>query len=244
MKTQPLYIFLLLLCVLIAGCKKSGCFEEAGSLTRVQRSVMPFHQIDLHDNINLVLTQDTTEAITVEAGSQLIPNIVTTIENNILTIENKVACNWLRRPGETNNVYVSVKNLVKLNYNASGNVTSTNALTGNNIHFVSEKGAGNVNVTVKARFVGAYIHYENADFTLKGHADVCFSYINARGSIDSKDLEVKKMVMEYGGVRDATVYVTEDLNVILYHSGNLYYKGNPSLLSLKTHSTGRLIQLP
>ncbi len=49
--------------------------------------------------------------------------------------------------------------------------------------------------------------------------------------------------MEYGGVRNATINVSESLDLIIYHTGNVYYKGTPQI-KLQTHSSGRLLQLP
>jgi hypothetical protein len=240
------YILILagIICILMAGCKKASCFEKAGNLTRVQRSTATFNQIDLKDNINLILTQDTAEAITIEAGTYLIPNIATTVENNILTIENKTTCNWLRQPGEKIDVYVSVKNLEKLSYNASGNVTTTNTIYTDHILIESKEGAGNLDMTLEALVITAYLSKENADFTLRGKANVCHSYTNSRGSVDFKDLEVKTMNIEYGSVRDAVFYATEEINAIIYHTGNLYYKGNPAIINKTFHSTGKLLHIP
>ena len=108
---------------------------------------------------------------------------------------------------------------------------------------LSEVGAGNVDVTLNARQTFSYIMDENADFTFHGKTDVCWSYTNSRGTINFGDFEVKKMIIEYGSVRDATINVTEDLNAIIYYKGNLFYKGTPTISKDEVHSSGRLIHL-
>jgi len=237
-------IILVVALLAFSRCKKPGCFETAGRMVTTERAASPFHQIDLNDKINLILTQDTTEKIKVEAGEHLQPNVSTTIKDGILTIDNNTHCNWLRNPSENINVYVSVKSLEKVLYNGSGNITSTNTLKGDNLGFYSRKGAGNIDVLMDVRQAFAYIYSENADFRFSGKVDVCWSYTNARGSIDFSNLQVKKYIIEYGGVRDTYIQVSEDIDAIIYHTGNLYYKGNPAKIKTVYHHTGRLIHQP
>jgi hypothetical protein len=235
--------FFFLLIIASTGCQKPSCFADAGPVTKTVRTASSFTKIVLYDNIDLVLTQDTVEGIVVEGGQNLLPQIETSISENILTLKNNVDCNWLRRPGEKITVYASVKNLEQVDYNGSGNITSTNTLTAPTLFFYSYEGAGNIDVSLQADVAGAYIHQENADITLHGSSNHFFTYTNARGSIDLKDLQVKNMVIEYGSVRNATINVTESLDAIIYHTGNLYYKGSPTI-KLVTHSTGKLLHLP
>src|SRR5215212_5594400 len=124
MKKQ-LIIYCLIL-FLFQHCKKPGCFSDAGPMVSVKRQVSSFHRIDLYNNINLVLVQDTIESITVEAPKNIEPNISATIQNGILTLHNNTGCKWLRNPSENLKVYVGVKNLDYINYAGSGNITSAN----------------------------------------------------------------------------------------------------------------------
>ncbi len=114
-------------------------------------------------------------------------------------------------------------------------------MNADNITFYSEKGAGNIEVILNAVQTFSYIMDEDADFTFHGTSDACYSYTNSRGSIDFSDFVVKKMIIEYGGLRDATINVTDDLNSILYYKGNLFYKGTPQITKNEVHSSGRLI---
>ncbi|HUQ96839.1 MAG TPA: DUF2807 domain-containing protein, partial [Chitinophagaceae bacterium] len=119
-----------------------------------------------------------------------------------------------------------------------------NTLIGDDMFFYSTTGAGNIDVTLDAVQTFSYIWDENADFTFHGKSKVCWSYTNSRGSINFSDFEVQKMIIEYGGVRDATVFVTGDLNAILYFKGNLYFKGTAQVSRNEVHSSGRLIHVP
>jgi hypothetical protein len=241
MKSPFLTYFTFLL--LFLSCKKTSCLENAGTKVISHRKTASFNKIDLFDNVNLIITQDSTEAIAVEAGANVLPNIITSVEKGVLTIKNSTSCNWLREPSETINVYVSVSNLNNLNYQGSGRVTSTNTIVTDTITIFSKEGAGIVNLSLNTVQTNAIIQKESPDFILHGNSDNCYAAIDSRGSINFADFEVKRMYIGYICVRNATINVTESLIAVLYHTGNIYYKGNP-LIENSYYSSGRLIKVP
>ena len=228
--------------MVVASCKKSGCLESAGARVTTSRTAGTIREIRLYDNIHLLLKQDTLESINIEAGKNLEPFIETVLDKGVLTIRNKIDCSWLRDPSESTHVSVSVVQLEKLHYEGSGNVRSANTLKSKSISFYSELGAGNIEVSLQAEQTLSYIMDENADFIFHGSSNIMWSYTNSRGTLDCSDFVVKKMIIEYGGVKDATIHVTEELDAILYHKGNLYYKGDPFVRRSVQHSTGKLLR--
>ncbi|MEI6946084.1 DUF2807 domain-containing protein [Paraflavisolibacter sp. H34] len=237
-------LLLLLLSLSAIHCRKNDCFSHAGDRIKVQRQVESFHEIDLYDNINLLLTQDTVETLFVEAGRNLMPNITTTVEKGVLVVRNATSCKWLRDPGETINVHASVKALDKLLYKGTGNITSTNALRAPRLEISSDEGAGDIELSVNTDVVMVLIHSENAGITLHGASGACGGYINPRGHLDLSDLEVADMNLTYAGARNTTVNVSHSLFMRILHTGNVYYKGQPGKLTVETYSSGRLYPWP
>jgi len=164
---------------LFPHCKKPGCFSEAGPIVSVKREAASFHRIDLYDNINVVLIQDTTGSITVKAAQNIEPNITTAIENGTLTIRNGTSCTWLRNPSENPTVYIGVKNLNYINYAGSGNISSANTIQSENLSLYSATGAGNVEISLDVNRLNATVEYESADFIFHGTADGVIPYSNA-----------------------------------------------------------------
>ena len=150
----------------------------------------------------------------------------------------------MRNPSEKAEVYIAVKNLDYFEYSGSGNVRSSNTITANNINFYSATGAGNINISLEAKQVTAWVEYESADFIFKGTADFCYCYANSRGTLSFDDFKVKRLVIGYAGNRNATVVATESIEATLYHTGNVYYKGNPTNVSTTFYSSGRLFPKP
>ena len=226
---------------LLNGCKKSGCLENAGPIKRSERQANNFNTIDIKDNINLILTQDTINKLFVEAGENIAPNIKTEIANGVLTIKNEASCKWLRNPSEKITVYLNVKDLIRINYNGSGNITSTNTIVADGITFYTDNGAGTIDIDLNAKRTYAYIFNDNTDMIFHGNSDSCYVYTGERGTIDFRDFVVKNQTVGYGSIRDGYVHATESLNVIMYFKGTLYYKGNPGKVTTEYISTGRVI---
>ena len=241
---KKLVVFFFVLFFLQVSCKKPGCFEDAGSLVTIQRETTSFHRVDLFDDVNLVLTQDTLESIKIIAAKNIEPNISVQNENGVLTIRNNTTCKWLRNPNENPTVYLGIKALDHIEYGGSGNVSSTNTIHADKITFYSATGAGNIDISLDAKQVTANVEYESADFIFHGKADVCYGYAGSRGTLDLKDLEVKHLALGYAGVRDVTVNATEVLEATIYHTGNVFYKGNPPNITTTFYSSGRLYRAP
>lgn len=244
MKNSLKSVLIVLLCGFIVSCKKPGCFEGGGTVITVNHSFPPFDEIILKDNINLVLAQDTTEQINITAPENIQPNIIIAVENNVLTISNGTTCDWLRNPDEKVIATLSFKNIKKIDYHGSGNITNTGTLHLDALQIESSEGAGNIELTVDNRYTGSYIYQENAEVILHGKTESCYSYTNARGKIDFSDFTAKEMVIEYGSLADTYINVTDQLDATIYYKGNLFYKGSPLIRRSDYYSSGRLIQEP
>jgi hypothetical protein len=197
----------------------------------------------LDDNINLVLTQGTEERMEIEGPQNQIPNITSNISNGLLTISNNGDCRWARDPGEKINVHLFFRDLHKIDYRGSGNITNTDTLRLDSLRFESAEGAGDISLTVDNRVTISYILLENAFITWHGKSNTCYMYTTERGKTDMRDFSVKSMWINYQGIDDAYVTVSDYLSVNINFKGNIYYKGNP-IVEANYYNLGRAIRIP
>ena len=237
-------IILLSIIFSFQSCEKPGCFEDAGPMVSIKREAGSFHRINLFDDVNVVLTQDTIESVKVVAPKLIEPNISVQNEGGILTIRNSTSCRWLRNPSEKIEVQIGIKKLDYFEYGGSGNVSSLNTIKADNISFYSATGAGNIDIFLEAKQVTAWVEYESADFIFRGKADACNCYANSRGTLQFDEFEVKHLVINYAGNRNTTVVATERIDAVVYHTGNVYYKGSPANIATTYYSSGRLLPKP
>lgn len=236
-------IFLLLNCFLFS-CKKPGCLGSAGPITTEVRQINGYRQLILADNISVELIQSNMERLEIEGPQNILPNIITTVSNQAIEITNVSDCEWARNPDEKIHVKLYFINLDKIDYRGSGNITNRDTLKLDYLQIESNIGAGDINLTLNNKYTGSYIFKENAHIVLHGKSEVCYTYTNARAKSDMSDFVVKKMVIEYGGLADTYINVTDELDAILFWRGNIYYKGNPVVTRSQVYSTGQLIHIP
>ncbi|MCW3074833.1 MAG: hypothetical protein JWP69_1902 [Flaviaesturariibacter sp.] len=240
---NKLFLLSLFCACFLAQCKKPGCFTDTGTLVSMQRPVAPFHQIVVEDNVQVILTQDTIEQVRIEAGQGLQASITADISAGVLSLKNTASCTWLRSPSEKVVAYVSVKNLDRLTYEGSGDITTTNTLQADGITFYSSIGAGNIHISLNAKRTYAYLYGNNTDMVFTGKSDSCYAYTGQRGTIDFRNFIVKHQTVGYGSIRDGYVHATESLHVLQYFKGTLYYKGRPPRVTTEYFSTGKVLPI-
>ncbi|RYY88448.1 MAG: DUF2807 domain-containing protein [Chitinophagaceae bacterium] len=230
----------ILLSLLFASCNKPGCAQRAGTTTRTERNTGTFEQLVILDNLNVVLREGPC-SVAVETDENLQPVVNAEVRNNQLFLRNDASCSFIRRPGESITVYVSLPRLTRIDYQGSGTVSCADTLHTDYVSIEADHGAGSLNLKLAALYTEVKINNEVTDITLAGRSDSCYTWCASRGTIDFRNFEVKRMQLAYAGVRDGYVWATESLNAIVYQSGNLYFKGTPLLRNADYRSSGRLL---
>jgi hypothetical protein len=228
--------------LLLASCSRPGCSQKAGNTARQERPTAPFSHVVVEDNINVVLKQDSTWRIVVETDENLIPSVSTEVVNDMLTIRNDASCSWIRRPGESITVYVSLPDLNRFEYQGSGTITCADTLHLDYLSVEADHGAGTVHLLIDARYTEALVNNEVTDLIFEGRCESCSTWCASRGSIDYRNFRVGRLALTYAGVRDAYVWATDSLRSTIFQTGNVYYKGEPAL-SPDYRSSGRLLHL-
>src|SRR3954465_11217106 len=85
--------------IFFSSCKKENrcdCIKRTGDIVTEIRSLKAFDRLQVEENVNVFLTQDSIQEVKVEAGEHLISLVETAIVDGTLTIRNKNKCNWAR----------------------------------------------------------------------------------------------------------------------------------------------------
>src|SRR5438105_3657655 len=98
--------------------------KSTGKITKEQRTITPFNVLHISGNINVILTEDTTAVITVEAGEHLQKKITTEVIAGTLNIRNHNTYNWVRSYKEPRNVYIGIKNATSIFHYGPGLISS------------------------------------------------------------------------------------------------------------------------
>lgn len=228
--------------VWLSGCNKSGdCFKNTGTIIMEERRVGDFDSIDVRDYVNIILTQDSTNKVVVEAGQNIISGITTEVVSNQLNIDNTLKCNWLRSYSKPINVYISVKNLQKIYYLGTGNVTSTNTLKSPKLKLDISGGCGTFDLDLDAHEGDFTMQLGTATIKLHGTCSNCSIYQADYGTFQCSDLRTTFNQTTNKGSNDCYINVSNYLYVVIGSIGNIYFTGNPDSVKTKINGAGQLI---
>lgn len=227
------------------SCKRensSDCFKSTGNIIKEERVAGDIKTIELKSSINLIISQDTVNKITVEAGENLLPLIITEMNNDTLVIKNNNKCNWVRSFKKAINVYLTVTDLAQITSYGSGDITSTNTLTNNFFMLEMWTGGGSANLNINASISNFKIHTGSGDITVKGFSNFNYIYIRSNGWMWCDSLFTNYTEVNSLGTGDCYVNTYQTLNVSIYYKGNVYYSGNPPKVNAEITGSGELIR--
>jgi hypothetical protein len=239
---NALWLLLSFLLLVLIGCESSdsNCVTNAGKVVKEVRELDDFDSIDVEEYVNLILTQDSVNKVTVETGNNILDGIVTEVNNGQLYIKNNNKCNWLRSYNIPVNVYISVKNLKKIYYNSSGNVTTTNTIRSNFFKFEVWGGCGSIDMDLDIYEGYFVLQMGTVDFTLRGYCAINTIYAGDYGFFQCKDLTTGYTFITNQGSNDCYVRASQYLQATVNSIGNIYYSGNPDTLITKINGQGNI----
>jgi len=240
-------VSILFMLISLPSCEKkdiSDCFKNTGEIIKESRNVGYFNGIELSDNVNLILRYDTANlSVTVEAGKNLIGNISTTTEGNLLKINNNNECNWTRDFATPINVYVSLPKLDTLFYQGSGDINCENTFVNDSVLIEIREGAGSIKLNIDVSKSIIYAHTGTTDISVKGNTWVCMFSSTGLGPVDLLGLECQFMYMKTSSPNHCYLNVEQSLNGVIENLGNVYYKGNPWEINFEINGDGNLIKI-
>ncbi len=219
------------------------CLKSTGETVIEHRTLLSFDQIELDDNINLILTQDTVNYIEIEAGKHLHKLIKTNINSGILTIRNNNKCNWVRSYKKEINAYLHFKNITGLKYNGSGDICSTDTIKSKIIYIENLDGSGTISLTIRSDQSYIKEHTGPADFNIRGKTSYNYVWAAGYGLMDCRNLRADNVTVINKGTNSCFVNAKNSLDAEIDYTGNIYYIGKPNSISTKIDGIGKLLQL-
>ena len=225
-------------------CKKDhllDCFKSAGKTITENRETNAFININLTDNVDLIIHTDTTYFVKVTAGDNLINGIITEWNNKTLYIRNENRCNWMRSFKNIYTVEIGMNQPELIHYNGSGNITCLDTIRKEDFIFDSFGGSGTINLNFNSNKIHLNDHIGRADIHAFGFANESYIYVNDVGVLDASGMNTNYTYITNNSTGDCRINVKNELGFEIKYSGNIFYTGNPHILSQNFSGTGKLI---
>ncbi len=233
--------------LLLAGCQREqwdDCITSTGPQRSEERTVSQFHKVKLDDRIDLVFDHLPATTIVVEAGRNLIDQVITEVEGGTLSIENGNRCNWVRSFKPRITVRVPIAAVNELELTGTGNISSADTIRCEEFRIEQWGAMGTADLLIDAQRIFIGLHTGAGDVVLRGSAsDHLNLYSGHLGTIDATLLRSPTVNINNSGVGDFRCWSVEHLNVQINDAGDVYYRGDPALIESSINGSGALIRI-
>jgi hypothetical protein len=200
-------LVIILTAVLFIGCDETSTINDntihgSGRIVTQNRTAGECSGISIKAMGNLYLMQDSIQSIRIEADDNIINDVVSRKEGEILII----GFDEGSYSNITLNIYVSIKTIENLSINGAGKIVSQQPMNCDElICFIN--GAGSIN--------------------LNGNGNYLNCWINGAGEINTKEFVVEKCKALVNGAGSCIVYAADELDATVNGTGSIIYYGNP-----------------
>jgi len=200
------------------------------------RNLKDFHAIQVSSGIDLYLRMGETEEVKVVADSDIIDKVITEVKDGTLKIYMKQNNNWNWGTTKARKVYVSVKELERLDASSGSDVKSENILTGESLEVKASSGSDvNLDIHIKNFSLDTS---SGSDAQLSGKTKNFEASASSGSDIKAQDLESVICKVSVSSGSDATVNVSDELYANASSGGDVRYYGNPQVKDINESSGG------
>lgn len=218
------------------------CFQTAGKETIVKRSLSAFSTVELRDYLQIELCDSSEYFVELRGPENLLPDVITEIDNGILKISNSNTCNFVRSYKKKIHVRIYAPEFPNIQNHGTGDITSVNTLEGSFFKIENRKAAGTIRVNVNVDSIAIATHTGVADAFVNGHSGKTFLFNQGLGVIDTRGLESGSAFVNNSSINDIYLRTTGYMYAYIRYSGSIYYVGNPTWIDREIVGSGQLIK--
>lgn len=191
------------------------------------RYISSFSTIVISGSLDVYLSQDDEESVTVEADENLLDIIITEVEGNTLRIYEKKNI----RQAESRKVYVNFREINSLIADGATDVYGRSPIRAETLE-LGISGASDVTLEIYVdelicRIKGA------ADAYLSGEVGAMIARVSGSCDLEAGKLVAQVCQIEASGASDAQVHAVESLDAKASGSSDIEYRGNPEILRME-----------
>jgi hypothetical protein len=228
MKNFPAITALILLtssCHMISG---------NGNIRTEKRNTGNFSSVKTSGSIDVEINSGDTYAVSAEDDDNLLPYIVTEVNNGTLDIH-------YRENTSVNNdhakVYVTVPSLDKVTASGSADIAIRDILKNSQKIEMNVSGSGSIKGGLDAPAISVDVS-GSGNVDLKGHTKDFDCSVSGSGDINCGGLQSENATVTVSGSGNAHVFASVHLSASAHGSGDVYYGGNPSNPEIHTSGSG------
>ncbi len=208
-----------------------------GNVVTKTRTVSDYDGISVGGSFDVVLVKGKEGEITIKGEENIIPYIITEVKSGTLKVKYKKNTNI--RTTKRLTVTVPFKAIEKVSLGGSGNIRSESVIKADELS-VGLGGSGDIKLVIEANELSAKIG-GSGNIKLEGNAKEFNSSIAGSGSIKAYGVKASIANANIAGSGNVRITVTDKIKAKVVGSGNIYYKGDPAKIDIKSVGSGDVI---
>jgi len=218
---------LFIVIVIAGGFLFTQLFRGAGEIQQEERRTEEFTEITLKTIGSLYIEQGDAVSVEVEAGENIIDDILTEVEDNELVIRSKEGAKFHSFIlNKSPKYYVTVKDLTEVTLSGSGSIKS-DGITSDSFK-VTLSGSGNIDLELEAKELTATIS-GSGSIDLSGEVQKQDVTVSGSGGYQARSLDSEECMASIPGSGSITLTVSDKLDAEITGSGDISYYGNPEV---------------
>jgi len=234
----------------------NGCIDGSGDTVTEELELEPFHSIMTETAFEIQIEQGTEQLVEVDGQQNIINEITTDVSDGIWLISLPGECynnlnivmritiptlKLIESSGADRVILNSFDSLDQLQIlvSGSGRFFQSGQLNISDQLTVQSTGSGEINAHFDSERLNVLVS-GSGDVNLSGITDSQIISMTGAGNYYAFDLTSNSCIIENSGAGNAEISVGNELDAKISGSGNVSYKGNPTIISTITGS-GELI---
>lgn len=227
------------------ACEKVGdCFKSTGDIRVETRLLSTFDSLNVQDNVEVILVQDTIEKVIFEAGHHLLSELKAEVSNRLLLLKNENQCNWTRKLNVPIKAKVHFKNLSLITHKGVKTIRSYDTLHMKNRNLeIRTLSSGDFVISghFNELIVNNWVSIGNV--YLAGITNSEFIWNTGSSKVDARNLKSGFVSIHSDSPGSSYIYATDVLQSTITWTGNTYYRGDPTIAQNISTSSGRLLKI-
>ncbi|ULQ58010.1 DUF2807 domain-containing protein [Flavihumibacter rivuli] len=229
----------ILLMAVLASCSKT-VLRGNGKIVEEQRTIPNFTELENSGYFRVILSQGNTVAISLKGEENILPEVVTYVENNRLKLH-YTSYNYAVKH-EPVIINITVPEVSKLQLQSSGGIENSGPWQHTTLA-LDINGSGNINWQAQADQAKGNVSGSGTlqlNGKIKEGAELVVSGSGNILAIDCPAAKVKATISGSGKIETSPL---DELEATISGSGSVYYKGDPPKLRTSVSGSGRVIRL-
>lgn len=240
---RAIYLFTAALSLAFISASNSACLymmeseDGNGHVVKQERDVSPFQAVRVGGSFEVSLIQGEKESLVIEADENLMEFISTKVDGHTLIVETEKNL----RDYDRLRLFITFRELKLIDLSGAVNLYGDNKLSFGDL-ILETSGATEVTLDLEASSLS--IGSSGAShIILEGRCPDASLESSGASELKAEDLETEKFTLNISGAGEATVFVTNTLDVSVSGASHIRYKGSPETIHQETSGASSISKI-